>query len=165
MFNKKEIELLKKENKALKEENKKLRKSYGLSKTKELKAENQVLYEENEMLKKTIDNKCENIRGLDEELTNIRLENLEIKKQLDSYRQNLIVVKESKEKLQRDYDKLLDEFNPEIEKLKQEIEKLKQEELVKDKEMQIYIQAINNATLTLQKSEKQIKPKTNKEIK
>ena len=54
------------------------------------------------------------------------------------------------------YDELYDKIslsNKEMCNLIEENEKLKQEILVKDKEIQVYIQAINNATLTIQKPE------------
>ena len=161
MFNKKEIELLREENTKLKQENDKLKESYGLSKSKELKEEIAKLNEQIEFLKK--DNE-------DYHNTNMKLQDKldEIERKKSSIESDLAFYKNSYNnsvKLKNERDEEIVNLYKKQEQLKEEIKKLNQDISVKDIEIEAYKQAINNVTLTFQKSEKQIQPKTKKENK
>lgn len=161
MFNKKEIELLKEEIEKLKKENDKIKESYGLSKSKELKEEIEKLNEQINFLEK--DNRDYRIKNteLQNKLSIVEKDKSTIENDLTYYKNrydNLV-------KLKAGQDDELAHVYEEKQQLIENIEELNKNISVKDIEIGVYKQAISNVTLTFQKSEKQIQPKTKKEIK
>lgn len=161
MFNKKEIELLREENTKLKQENDKLKESYGLSKSKELKEEIAKLNEQIEFLKKDNENYHNINMKLQDKLNEAERKKLSIERDF-TYYENLY---NKSVKLKKEQDEEIGNLYKKQEQLEEEIKKLNQDISVKNIEIETYKQAINNVSLTFQKSEKQTQPKPKKEDK